>query len=147
MAVRVSNNNLPDRAVGAAVQEAVLGAIGAPDGDWRVQIHENADSPSFLAGSIRDSAACAYCGVEISLDVDVRLRRSRSSAYKLARRAAAEHRWDDLGRRSMRHRPHSLMARVVLEAIAPERLPIAEDEMLDLIDCLWSDLRMLRRTQ
>jgi hypothetical protein len=47
MAVRVSNNNLPDRAVGAAVQEAVLGAIGAPDGDWRVQINENQDSPSW----------------------------------------------------------------------------------------------------
>ncbi|HXM40547.1 MAG TPA: AAA family ATPase [Bryobacteraceae bacterium] len=47
MAVRVSNNNLPNRAEGAAVQEAVLGAIGAPEGDWRVQIHENPDSPSW----------------------------------------------------------------------------------------------------
>lgn len=47
MAVRVSNNNLPNRAVGAAVQEAVLETIGALDGDWRVQIHESHDSPSW----------------------------------------------------------------------------------------------------
>jgi hypothetical protein len=47
MAVRVSSNNLPNRTAGATVQEAVLGAIGAPDGDWRVQIHESHDSPSW----------------------------------------------------------------------------------------------------
>jgi hypothetical protein len=47
MAVRVFINNLPDPAVRAAVQEAVLAAIGAPGGDWRVQIHENQDSPSW----------------------------------------------------------------------------------------------------
>jgi predicted ATPase len=45
MAVRVLSNNLPDPAVRAAVQEAVLGAIGAPSGDWLVQIHENQGSP------------------------------------------------------------------------------------------------------
>jgi uncharacterized protein (TIGR02646 family) len=77
------------------------------------------------------------------LNRDPRLRRSRSNAYELAARAAAEQRWDDLRRSAMRHRPHSLAARVVLEKVAPERLPSAEDEMLDLIDSLWSDLRLL----
>jgi hypothetical protein len=43
MAVRVSNNNLPNRATGAAVQQAVLAAIGDRDGDWQVQIHESHD--------------------------------------------------------------------------------------------------------
>lgn len=77
------------------------------------------------------------------LNHDARLRRSWSHAYELAGRAAAEERWDDLRRSAMRHRPHSLVARVVLERTAPERLPSAEDEMRDHIDSLWSDLRML----
>jgi hypothetical protein len=47
MAVRVFSNNLPNPTVRNAVQEAVLGAIGAPSGDWLVQIHENAESPSW----------------------------------------------------------------------------------------------------
>ena len=47
MAVRVFSNNLPDPTVRAAVEEAVLGAIGAPSGDWLVQIHEKPDSPSW----------------------------------------------------------------------------------------------------
>jgi|HubBroStandDraft_1064217.scaffolds.fasta_scaffold02247_4 hypothetical protein len=46
MAVRVLNN-LADPARGAAVQEAVVEAIGAPEGDWLVQIHENQSSPSW----------------------------------------------------------------------------------------------------
>ncbi|MGC9945269.1 MAG: hypothetical protein ABSF64_02635 [Bryobacteraceae bacterium] len=46
MAVRVSNN-LPDPAARVALQEAVLDALGARNGDWRVQIHENQDSPSW----------------------------------------------------------------------------------------------------
>ena len=47
MAVRVFSNNLPKPDVRAAVQEAVLGAIGAPSGDWLVEIHEAQDSPSW----------------------------------------------------------------------------------------------------
>lgn len=47
MAVRVFSNNLPDPTVRTAVQEAVLAAIGAPSGDWTVQIHENQGSPSW----------------------------------------------------------------------------------------------------
>jgi hypothetical protein len=35
MAVRVLSDNLPNRAAGAAAQEAVLEAIGAPDGDFK----------------------------------------------------------------------------------------------------------------
>ena len=46
MAVRVLSNNLPDRAH-TAVQEVVLEAIGKRSGDWRVQIHENQNSPSW----------------------------------------------------------------------------------------------------
>jgi hypothetical protein len=77
------------------------------------------------------------------LNRDARLRRSRSNAYELAVRAAAEQRWDDLRRSAMRHRSHSLAARIVLERMAPERLPSAADEMRDLIDSLWRDLRVL----
>src|SRR5579864_7939123 len=47
MAVRVFSNNLPNPATRAKVQEAVIGAIGAPSGDWTVQIHENQNSPSW----------------------------------------------------------------------------------------------------
>ena len=47
MAVRVLSNNLPLPAVGGAVEAAVQEAIGAPTGDWMVQIHENQDSPSW----------------------------------------------------------------------------------------------------
>ena len=47
MAVRVFSNNLPNPALRDALQEAVLGAIGAPSGDWLVQIHENPESPSW----------------------------------------------------------------------------------------------------
>ena len=47
MAVRVFSNNLPNPTERAEVQEAVLSAIGAPSGDWLVQIHENQNSPSW----------------------------------------------------------------------------------------------------
>ena len=47
MAVRVFSNNLPNPMVRAAVERAVLEAIGSPDGDWTVQIHERQDSPSW----------------------------------------------------------------------------------------------------
>src|SRR5260370_555797 len=47
MAVRVFSNNLPDPRVRAEVQKVVVGAIAAPSGDWRVQIHENQDSPAW----------------------------------------------------------------------------------------------------
>ncbi|MGA3078020.1 MAG: AAA family ATPase [Bryobacteraceae bacterium] len=47
MAVQVTSNNLPDPAVRAAVQEAVLGAMGTPGGDWVVEIHETKDSPAW----------------------------------------------------------------------------------------------------
>lgn len=47
MAVRIFSNNLPNPAVRAAVQQAVLGAMGTPSGDWEVQIHENQDFPSW----------------------------------------------------------------------------------------------------
>ena len=45
----------------------------------------------------------------------------------------------------MRHRPHSLAARTVLQRVAPERLPSAKEEMRDLLDSLWTDLRNLVR--
>src|SRR5437016_7091884 len=47
MAARVFSNNLPNPTVRAEVQKAVQEAIGVPSGDWRVQIHENQDSPSW----------------------------------------------------------------------------------------------------
>jgi predicted ATPase len=47
MAIRVFNNNLPPPSVRANVERAVLEAMGAPSGDWMVQIHEKPDSPSW----------------------------------------------------------------------------------------------------
>src|SRR5580700_5974141 len=47
MAVRVFGNNLPNPTVRAAVEDAVLAAVGAPSGDWLVQIHEKQESPSW----------------------------------------------------------------------------------------------------
>jgi hypothetical protein len=77
----------------------------------------------------------------LNLDPEVRTQRSR--AYEDAARLAVERRWDDLRQRAMRHRPHSLAARIVLQRVAPERLPSAVDEMKELVDSLWIDLRML----
>jgi len=47
MAVHVFSNNLPDPTVRAAVQKAVLEALGSRGGDWSVNIRENQDSPSW----------------------------------------------------------------------------------------------------
>jgi uncharacterized protein (TIGR02646 family) len=77
------------------------------------------------------------------LNLDPEVRSQRSKAYELAARAAFEQRWDDLQRSAMRHRPHSLAARIVLQRVAPDRLPSSEDEMRDLVDLLWRDLRTL----
>jgi hypothetical protein len=43
----------------------------------------------------------------------------------------------------MRHHPHSLAARVILQRVAPERTPSAEEEMMDLVYSLWKELRVL----
>lgn len=77
------------------------------------------------------------------LNLDAEVRGQRSKAYEKAARAATEQRWDDLRQSAMRHRPHSLAARIVLQRVAPERLPSADEEMRDLIDTLWGDLRTL----
>ncbi len=77
------------------------------------------------------------------LNLDPEVRSQRSKAYEQATRAAAEQRWDDLRSSAMKHRPHSLAARIVLQRVAPGRLPSAEDEMRDLIDSLWEELRTL----
>jgi uncharacterized protein (TIGR02646 family) len=77
------------------------------------------------------------------LNLDAEVRAQRSKAYEEAARAAVEERWDELRQRAMRHRPHSLAARIVLQRKAPEHLPSAEDEMKDLVDSLWESLRLL----
>jgi hypothetical protein len=77
------------------------------------------------------------------LNLDLVVRKERSKAYEQAVRAAAEQRWDDLRRSAMRHYPHSLAARIVLNRLAPERLPSAGDETKDLVEMLWKDLRTL----
>jgi uncharacterized protein (TIGR02646 family) len=86
--------------------------------------------------------------VEESIDVfglnlDPEVRGQRPKAYEAAARAAIEQRWGDLWRSAMRHRPHSLAARIVLQRVAADRLPSLEDEMRDLVDLLWGDLRKL----
>lgn len=77
------------------------------------------------------------------LNLDPEVRAQRSKAYEEAARAAAGERWDELRKSAMRHRPHSLAARIVLDREAPDRLPSPEEEMGDLIDLLWTDLRTL----
>lgn len=77
------------------------------------------------------------------LNLDPEVRTQRSKAYEEAARAAAAHRWDPLRQSAMRHRPHSLAARIVLQRVAPERLPSAEEEMRDLVDSLWKEIRTL----
>jgi uncharacterized protein (TIGR02646 family) len=79
----------------------------------------------------------------LGLNLDPEVRSQRSRAYGDAARAAVDRRWDDLRRSAMRHRPHSFAARAVLQEVAPERLPNAAEEMRDLIDSLWTDLRTL----
>jgi uncharacterized protein (TIGR02646 family) len=79
----------------------------------------------------------------LGLNVDPEVRTQRSKAYEEAARAAADRRWDDLRRGAMRHRPHSLAARTVLQRVAPERLPSVEDEAGDLADLIWGELRIL----
>jgi len=77
------------------------------------------------------------------LNLDPEVRTQRSKAYEEAARAAEQQSWDDLRQRAMRHRPHSLAARTILQRVAPERLPSAEEEMRALVDLLWRDLRVL----
>jgi len=79
----------------------------------------------------------------LGLNLDPEVRAQRSRAYEEAPRAAAEQRWDDLRRMAMRHHPHSLTARAVLQRAAPGQLPSIEDELKDLVDMLWSNLRKL----
>jgi hypothetical protein len=43
----------------------------------------------------------------------------------------------------MRHRPHSLAARIILKRVAPDRLSSAEEEMRDLVNSLWKEPRTL----
>ena len=47
MAVQVNKNDLPDPKVRAAVQKAVLEAMGARSGDWSVSIREYPESPAW----------------------------------------------------------------------------------------------------
>jgi hypothetical protein len=77
------------------------------------------------------------------LNTDQEVRSQRSKLYEDAAWAAAEQRWDDLRRSAMRHRPHSLAARVILQLVAPERLPSVEEETWDLFSSLWKDFRTL----
>jgi uncharacterized protein (TIGR02646 family) len=79
----------------------------------------------------------------LGLNLDPEVRSQRSKPYEAAARAAAEQRWKDLRQAAMRHRPHSLPARIVLQREAPERLPSAAEEMRDLLGLLWTDLRNL----
>jgi uncharacterized protein (TIGR02646 family) len=79
------------------------------------------------------------------LNLDPVVRSERSKAYEQAVRAAAEQRWDDLRRSAMRHHPHSLAARIVLNKLAPQRLPSVGDETKDLVETLWRELRTLAR--
>src|SRR5579864_5223803 len=81
----------------------------------------------------------------LGLNLDPEVRTQRSKAYEEAARAALDERWDELRQSAMRHHPHSLAARTILRRVAPERLPSAEEEMKDLFDSLWGDLRTLVR--
>jgi uncharacterized protein (TIGR02646 family) len=79
----------------------------------------------------------------LGVNLDQAVRGQRSRAYEKAVRAAVEQRWDDLRRSAMRHRPHSLISRIVLQRVAPEYLPSAEEEMTELLALLWRDLARL----
>ena len=79
----------------------------------------------------------------LGLNLDPEVRSQRSKAYEEAARAAVEERWEELQRCAMRHHPHSLAARILLQRVAPELMPSVEDEMRDLVNSLWNDLRML----
>ena len=47
MGVEIITNNIPDQRARTKLQEAVLKAIGPQPGDWRVEIREQQDSPSW----------------------------------------------------------------------------------------------------
>jgi uncharacterized protein (TIGR02646 family) len=79
----------------------------------------------------------------LGLNLDPVVRRERSKVYEQAVRAATEERWEDLRRSAMRHHPHSLAARIVLNKLAPERLPSTRDETKDLVEMFWEELRDL----
>jgi hypothetical protein len=79
----------------------------------------------------------------LGLNLDPNVRTQRSRAYEVAARAASAMRWDELQQSAMRHRPHSLAARIVLQRVVPERLPSPGQEMRDLAGSLWKELRTL----
>lgn len=82
----------------------------------------------------------------LGLNLDAEVRTQRSKAYEAATRAAVEQRWAELRRGAMRHSPHSLVARLVLQRTAPDRLPDAEEEVRSLIEMLWGNLLVLLQT-
>ncbi len=79
----------------------------------------------------------------LGLNLNPVIRSERSKAYEHAAHAAAEGRWDDLQHAAMRHRPHSLAARIILQRVAPDFMPTAEQEVKDLISSIWLELRRL----
>jgi uncharacterized protein (TIGR02646 family) len=81
----------------------------------------------------------------MGLNLDPEVRSQRSTVYEEAARAAVEERWDDLRQKAMRHRPHSLAARTILQRVAPERLPSAEEEAEDLVDLMMNERLTLAR--
>jgi hypothetical protein len=108
--------------------------------DWDTATAKLMPNPALGEG---ERSRAQYIIDLLGLNIDPEVRSQRSKAYEEAAQAAIEQRWDDLRQSAMRHRPHSLAARTILQRVAPERLPSAEEEMGDLADLIWSDLRML----
>jgi uncharacterized protein (TIGR02646 family) len=78
----------------------------------------------------------------IGVNFDPVLRPERMQAYRESAKAAQEKRWDDLRRSAMRHRPHSLVARIILRKES-QPLPSAEEEAIDLLNSLFDALATL----
>lgn len=74
------------------------------------------------------------------LNLDPELRKQRSIIYEDSARAARDQRWEDLRRMSMRHCPHSFVARFVLLEVAPSQAPSSEDGLRNLLHHLRADL-------
>jgi uncharacterized protein (TIGR02646 family) len=132
----------PTRDMIAAEGRVLLDPVEDPVEEWlTIDPHDVTGrlipNPALNPGErLRVQEAVDLFGLNLDL-----VRSQRSKAYEEAARAVVEERWDDLRQNAMRHRPHSLAARIILQRKAPERLPRADEEMKDLVDSLWRDLR------
>jgi len=74
------------------------------------------------------------------LNLNATHRRRRADIQRLVVEKVAENKADEVRHLAIRYRPHSLVAKQILEVLAPHALPTAEEELAWLLNELTSEL-------